>query len=523
MKKYQQIIKQQIQQIDNYLLSDIIKVKDAAENLLQISNTINYDYGKAYGYTYLAYSYIYTQKGDSVNYTLECAWDLLDSSEIELLADIHIIRGIYYKNCSNEYAAAKEFLDTIELVGSSRYIEGLSFAYLQLGLIYKSLGEQNKAGVCLNRALKEVKKLNNVKGHLITKQCFRENILFLCEKRQLVQAKIYLKEMDSLNTSPYDFDVEVLRCIIQALEGHPFEEDSKRFIKEIQEYQGDKLFLFESVTYMTELLIKFKIQELSAQCLEILDEEFLKSKFNQNRKVIQLKMNYQEYFHVKLNVNPYKEFYELIQTKLKTDNMVTSTNLRNEILVYELNEKNAVEKEKNLKLKKLANIDDLTQIYNRSYHDKFITKLEYSNKVDVVGYVMIDLDHFKEFNDNYGHMKGDQTLRDVSRILLANAKENILICRYGGDEFVAVCTNMKDEEIEEFIISVQEELTEKEICHDYSPVEKRVTLSIGYDNQRVDKYFDMTSLIDNADKALYESKRQGRNTWMRFIEDGKGQ
>lgn len=523
MGKYQEVIEYQIQQIDSYFLNDITKTKDAAEELLRISNMINYDYGKAYGFTYLAYYYIYTQKGEVVNYTLQRAEELLDTSEVELLADIHIIRGIYYKNISNEYAAAKEFLDTIELAEKNNYEEGLSFAYLQLGLIYKSLGDQNKTNSYLKRALKEVKKTSSVRGRLIAKQCYRENILYFCEKRKLSQAKIYMKEMDSINESRYDFDVEVLHCIIKAMEDLPFVEDSKQFINEIRQYPKDKLFLFDSITYMAELLIKFRDKDLSTQCLEILNEELLKSKFNQNIKVIQLRIDYQEYFNVKLEENPYKEFYELIKSKLKTDNKVTSTNLKNEILVYELNEKSAIEKEKNYSLRKLANIDDLTEIYNRSYHDKFISKLEHNNTINRIGYVMIDLDHFKEFNDNYGHMKGDEILRDVSKVLLKNSQDNILICRYGGDEFVAICTNMYDEEIETFIKKIQTELAEKGLVHEYSPVEKKITISIGYDNQKVDQHFDITSLINRADKALYESKRQGRNTWMRFVEDIKGQ
>ncbi|MFV0550426.1 MAG: diguanylate cyclase domain-containing protein [Anaerorhabdus sp.] len=63
----------------------------------------------------------------------------------------------------------------------------------------------------------------------------------------------------------------------------------------------------------------------------------------------------------------------------------------------------------------------------------------------------------------------------------------------------------------------------KGLVHEYSPVEKKITISIGYDNQKVDQHFDITSLINQADKALYESKGQGRNTWMRFVEDIKGQ
>ena len=94
-------------------------------------------------------------------------------------------------------------------------------------------------------------------------------------------------------------------------------------------------------------------------------------------------------------------------------------------------------------------IDDLTGIYNRRYlkkKQKEIASLQRKNIPYSV--VMVDIDHFKEINDTYGHLKGDEVIKEFSQFLTAAVRKGDIVVRYGGDEFVCVMVNSKRQDTE---------------------------------------------------------------------------
>ena len=146
-------------------------------------------------------------------------------------------------------------------------------------------------------------------------------------------------------------------------------------------------------------------------------------------------------------------------------------------------------------LKKEAYQDNLTKVYNRKI-------LLENPPYDVL--VMCDLDNFKEINDKHGHNMGDQVLKDVSNELKLMIRSNDIICRYGGDEFTIL---FKDCTVEN-IINRLEDLGNK-IKEFEANKGINVTLSFGLAERQDDKTLD--EVINNADKALYESKNTGKN------------
>jgi diguanylate cyclase (GGDEF)-like protein len=160
--------------------------------------------------------------------------------------------------------------------------------------------------------------------------------------------------------------------------------------------------------------------------------------------------------------------------------------------------------------------DSLTGLYNRRSFDQRMTSLlgkhnlaRRRNQSTPSVFVMLDIDHFKLINDEYGHLYGDEVLAIVARIMADSFREYDLLFRYGGEEFAAVLMDLDDvlavKALERFRASVE---------HHAFPRNHPVTISIGYTT--FDDELSTEQMIDQADKALYFCKRNGRNQVSRY-------
>lgn len=166
------------------------------------------------------------------------------------------------------------------------------------------------------------------------------------------------------------------------------------------------------------------------------------------------------------------------------------------------------------KLKKLAHTDQLTGAHNRhKFEDDFNELLRLANKESaVVGLYIVDVDQFKQFNDNYGHLDGDDCLVAIAQELLSHCEHKQDRCiRFGGEEFILVKYGRSLEELYAWGNSLLESIHLLGIKHEYSSVADVVTVSIGAAFIDRDKTEARASLMEKADKALYQAKQQGRN------------
>jgi diguanylate cyclase (GGDEF)-like protein len=126
--------------------------------------------------------------------------------------------------------------------------------------------------------------------------------------------------------------------------------------------------------------------------------------------------------------------------------------------------------------------------------------------------LLIDVDHFKKFNDEYGHQAGDGCLRSVARVLAEQARRPAdLAARYGGEEFALLLPNTDSEGCEEVGEKVREALHEFGMLHALNPPSKRVTVSLGGATNLPGGPAECTSLVEAADRAMYTVKDSGRD------------
>lgn len=163
-------------------------------------------------------------------------------------------------------------------------------------------------------------------------------------------------------------------------------------------------------------------------------------------------------------------------------------------------------------LERLSKIDALTNIYNRGYFNlEFEKQWEYASRLKLrLSLLLVDVDHFKAFNDNYGHLLGDACLMHVAKIInQVGKRETDLAARFGGEEFVLLILENEGKEA----VKVAEVLRQK-IEKSPFKVDGRsfpVTVSIGVASIQPSHKIDSRQLIEQADSALYKAKHQGRN------------
>jgi diguanylate cyclase (GGDEF)-like protein len=158
-------------------------------------------------------------------------------------------------------------------------------------------------------------------------------------------------------------------------------------------------------------------------------------------------------------------------------------------------------------LQALISVDSLTRLNNRGQIDRYMKQVRYRENVPVWG-IMIDIDHFKQINDTYGHAEGDRALVIVSDALRQTAEQMKgpeFIGRYGGDEFTVIL-QASEEDADRLIATLREILHKKQVENNL-PYELK--LSIGRDCLR-DARDTMAACLNRADQQLYEFKRKAR-------------
>jgi diguanylate cyclase (GGDEF)-like protein len=177
-----------------------------------------------------------------------------------------------------------------------------------------------------------------------------------------------------------------------------------------------------------------------------------------------------------------------------------------------------IEKRKQIEkqLHDISRKDSLTNLFNRRYFDEMLAvEIGRAKRNNLpLCLIMFDLDCFKEYNDKYGHVSGDNCLIQVAQIAQSLvSRQGDMIARYGGEEFAIILPNIELDGAVSFAIKIQELIKSKNIPHGGTKVAniKCVTISLGVTTLMIGKETTASELIECADIALYEAKNRGRN------------
>jgi diguanylate cyclase (GGDEF)-like protein len=158
--------------------------------------------------------------------------------------------------------------------------------------------------------------------------------------------------------------------------------------------------------------------------------------------------------------------------------------------------------------------DPLTQLYNRRYMESSLERelLRARRNDQPLTIMMLDVDHFKRFNDTFGHDAGDALLKQFGQLLQRNVRGEDIACRYGGEEFILILPTCPPEIAIRRAEKIIEETRQLSIVHDHQPLGK-ISVSIGI-AQFPDHADAVDTLVKAADRALYRAKSDGRDQWV---------
>lgn len=228
----------------------------------------------------------------------------------------------------------------------------------------------------------------------------------------------------------------------------------------------------------------------------------------------------------KVVIIPLTSLRETVAQVIKQGNYAQSTNIQRQDEIGRLaslidglfdtvNTQQSVLVQANKKLQKLSDTDELTKIANRRALMTFLEMLanEPETALFPVSMIMLDIDHFKSYNDHYGHQGGDEVICKVAEALSENTRSSMdLVARYGGEEFTILLTQVSAKEATQVANKLKQAVMDLSIPHEKSTSAKVITASLGLTTCLEANEFDIEQMFRIADSALYEAKENGRNT-----------
>lgn len=181
--------------------------------------------------------------------------------------------------------------------------------------------------------------------------------------------------------------------------------------------------------------------------------------------------------------------------------------------------KNAISIRKALAKEKVTSTHDkLTGLLSRVTMESAIE--EAARKIDNFSIIMMDVDDFKNVNDIYGHLNGDIILKDLSQIIKENIRNTDMAFRYGGDEFIILCS--KTNASGAHIVAEQIRVTFNKKTYHFNKGEQHFNISLGLADCKYGEFESVANIIKKADQAMYQSKQKGRNTVSVYVDVQEG-
>lgn len=471
-------------------------------------------YYQAFSDTYLCEAYLMTGNIKAARETgLKALRTQLRGHYKDLLLSTYNLLGFIYGTMENYEGASSYFCSGIELAQKQNDYNMLRVLYINFGVAFLKLHEYEKAKRLFEQGWEMAQKAN-----------FTEEQLKIAEYEYHEELREYY-----LGVGAYDKVMDFVS-----------EDDPKRqyMIARLAAKKGEKReaetaighFLQENMSGYTELE-KFEINEsLTEICLEIEHQYYTRvclDRMYDSAKICDLSNQWVSYYGKQIRAcelygwemrqeNYYEAFYQYHQQAADQREENERASLVNELEIYQVKRKQNVLEKKTERLKLLSLQDDLTKVWNRAGFEIYMRELLERTKMEQIqlGVIIIDIDHFKEINDRFGHLTGDVALRVVAKILRSAFPEPSKVCRYGGDEFVIITAGMEMEDIHKALQKIAKNRKLKSAIMQETGQEQAITLSIGAVNCVPEvNSFDMDYLY-TADKLLYDVKRESRNAYL---------
>ncbi len=457
-------------------------------------------------YTY-ALAYLMREKHDEFIHYLKLAIKyLLRTAEKDYLARAYNLFAVEAKT-NGCYEIAYDYYNIASsFVREDKNSLPRAMMDANLGDLSSQMGDYKKACAYMKKSIPTIKRHAK-------ETTFFKNALIIQSNYGLCQLSLgnnseTKKVIDELNKYPdsklKDVGDEVVLIILLLRFRYAIsvndESDIKKYGKDFYKILKVSTIVSELITELKILfyeLLRIKEYKLAGKLLEVMKVKFEKNTYAL-MTLAQIKKEYYEALNKPRKVlESYIERDELTRQQQQMQNRTAFESIELMQLLKDLKVEGQITQDENEILQKNAETDALTNLpnryaLNRHLDEAYSKALEENGKI---GLGIADVDNFKNYNDTYGHLKGDECLIAVAKVMAEVAEENnIFVARYGGDEFVLLYGDKSDEEI----LRIEKDLYER------SPI----SITHGYTSAIVDENKKIWDYLADADRILYRKKKR---------------
>lgn len=498
----------------------------ACNKLLTFGKQYKDDFLVGFAYFTLGETYyLLNDTSNSYNQMLACIEPMERVKEWGYLAMANNMLGIVSLNKGNAPYALDYYIRAITICQDHSLPDLEWMIRMNLGSLYLNIEEYEKSIVHTEKSY----------GYLIQNQ----NIDGYTESLTTVllgmgRAYIKLKDEDKileierkLKTSCLPFlqekDKIVIYCFFARIHNYMQEAEARDYwIEKVNENTSSKMpimDIFDDFYEYLGMLLTIEKYDDFFKAYNIIDDLTKKTSIkNLEKKLLTLKIRYyrrtgkiEEY---KLSSVLFFELSEYMEreNRLMVNSMIGMTNSYMELT--QINRKVAQE---NTILQKRSETDALTGLYNRQKLNEYSEnafKKALINRT-TIAIEILDIDYFKQYNDNYGHQAGDECIKYLADLLKEMSKEdNVFSARYGGDEFVIIYEGFKKEEVVEKVQKLRQKVMDGNFEHKFSLIDNKVTITQGVCYGTPKEGQSVFEFLQGADEMLYKVKQTSRNDFM---------
>lgn len=507
---------QSIEEIENEILTvridDITLEKELCYTLNEKAKLANDHYALAFSYTFLGDTYLAMRENTSAVHYLKLAQSLSERLQYEdLLIHIYNFMGMYYYTIYDEVTSIDFHLKSLYYAKKKNNAISMSSSYNNMATCFELKNNYEEAMCYYHKSYDILKDLSD--DYLYRKILSLGNLCscaFYLRKRNVIIK--YLNEFKMI-TEKHDtllvrfFEVYCFMLSQYENEDQPLLYQAADQFFMIESEMDSPLLIYQIMLNVCTLFLEIKSKKYAKKSIEVIQKVNHEEDLKSQKEVQKFVIRYCQLFEDEARLNKeYEKFYEIM---MAIENMQQETRIAGllaKIELFKAKEKQESLKKEKIEMELLMNMDDLTNINNRRSFNHALEELKKGND-EMIAIAMLDLDNFKEFNDSYGHQRGDEALVEVGNALKKISNENVKVYRYGGDEFTIIFKNQDEEAVKEILNQLCQYVLEKKIIHCNSYVCEYLTISYGYaictaQNKDVDQ------LLYAADQNLYAVKDQ---------------
>lgn len=298
-------------------------------------------------------------------------------------------------------------------------------------------------------------------------------------------------------------NLKTAREMMDAIEKEVYKEENHEELEAIIVIMADLLDSIKSRRRLESLMLLMDERHMEDNATVYFDMYPFKSKYLLKQELIDEYMDYT------------KQYLSLYQRGMADGKKLTARilELQDKLSRVELEQKDI--RAYNRKLEYIAMYDSMTGLANRNYLNEYLSqKFEEATKNrQLLGVELMDIDHFKAYNDTYGHLKGDICIEAIAQVLKDVRNDKVFCARYGGDEFMIIYSQMTVKEIKQVAETIQNKVRALEMHHEGAGPGAKVTVTQGIFVRVPDKQNREWDFNSMADTILYGAKREGKNRY----------